>query len=238
MHLRQIVHVVLTIVLMLGISLSARSSFATKATTDKLSDSLKGLQTLPSVINSIAAPELQNPKWLQEQLAAKVASKQQVYYSVITRGIITADLTEFRSQANATLNSGQGWSRLGVSFQEVSSGGNFLLVLSEASQVPSFSSVCSTIYSCRVGSYVIINQDRWLAATTSWNEAGGSLRDYRHMVINHEIGHWLGHDHGTCSGAGQLAAVMQQQSISLGGCNFNPWPLDSELWSTQLGIYL
>jgi len=223
---------------MLGISLSARSSFATKATTDKLSDSLKGLQTLPSVINSIAAPELQNPKWLQEQLAAKVASKQQVYYSVITRGIITADLTEFRSQANATLNSGQGWSRLGVSFQEVSSGGNFLLVLSEASQVPSFSSVCSTIYSCRVGSYVIINQDRWLAATTSWNEAGGSLRDYRHMVINHEIGHWLGHDHGTCSGAGQLAAVMQQQSISLGGCNFNPWPLDSELWSTQLGIYL
>jgi len=53
-----------------------------------------------------------------------------------------------------------------------------------------------------------------------------------------EVGHWLGHDHKVCSGVGQLAAVMQQQSISLGGCNFNPWPLDSELWSTQLGIYL
>jgi hypothetical protein len=26
---------------------------------------------------------------------------------------------------------------------------------------------------------------------------------------------------------------MQQQSINL-GCSFNPWPLDSELWSTRL----
>lgn len=76
---------------------------------------------------------------------------------------------------------------------------------------------------------MIINEDRWLGATPAWNDAGGSLRDYRHMVINHETGHWLGFSHSYCGGPGQLAPVMQQQSISLQGCKFNPWPLTSEI---------
>ncbi|HEV7952290.1 MAG TPA: DUF3152 domain-containing protein, partial [Candidatus Saccharimonadales bacterium] len=121
-------------------------------------------------------------------------------------------------------------------FQEVASGGMFTLVMSEASQMTSFSPGCGVDYSCNAGRYVIINQDRWLGATDSWNQAGGSLRDYRHMVVNHETGHWLGHSHAQCGGAGQPAPVMQQQSISLQGCTFNPWPTAAELWSTQLGI--
>ena len=160
-----------------------------------------------------------------------------VAYSVETRGAITANVAEFKAQANETLNNGLGWARLGVKFTEIASGGDFTLVLSEASQVPSFNgSVCGSDYSCQVGRYVIINQDRWLGATAPWNAAGGSLRDYRHMVVNHETGHWLGHPHEYCSGAGNKAPVMQQQSISLQGCSFNPWPLSSELWSTRLGI--
>ena len=121
----------------------------------------------------------------------------------------------------------------------MASGGDFTLVLSEASQVPSFyPSICSSDWSCQVGHYVIINQNRWLYASGSWNQAGGSLRDYRNMVIDHETGHWLGHgdDNNDCGGAGQPAPVMQQQSIDLLGCSFNPWPLDSELWSSRLGI--
>ncbi len=160
-----------------------------------------------------------------------------VTYIVQTRGAITASLAEFKVQANETLNSSLGWARLGISFSEVASGGDFTLVLSEASQVPSFSpTVCGSDYSCNVGRYVIINQDRWLGATPAWNNGGGSLRDYRHMVINHETGHWLGHGHAFCSAAGSKAPVMQQQSINLQGCKFNPWPLESELWSTRLGL--
>jgi hypothetical protein len=210
-----------------------------------ITSQVQGLQDLPTALEAIKAPSLEDPGWLKEQNAAEVAARNAarsvpiskvVTYDVTSKGTITASMSEFRTQANATLNDTRGWARLGVSFQEVASGGTFTLVLSEASQMTTFSSGCGTEYSCRVGRNVIINQDRWLGATGSWNQAGGSLRDYRHMVVNHETGHWLGHDHAACGGAGQSAPVMQQQSINLQGCGFNPWPLASELWSTQLGI--
>ncbi|MDB5177781.1 MAG: rane protein [Candidatus Saccharibacteria bacterium] len=207
----------------------------------KVTVNLSELQTLSASVTAIKAPVIESPQWLKDQDAAAAAAATRplsgiVTYSVTTKGTITADFAEFRQQANATLNDARGWARLGIRFQEVASGGNFTLVLSEASQVPSFSSGCGAEYSCRAGRYVIINQDRWTGATPSWNNAGGSLRDYRHMVVNHETGHWLGHDHQSCGGAGQPAPVMQQQSIDLQGCGFNAWPLASELWSTQLGI--
>ncbi len=152
-------------------------------------------------------------------------------YSVETRGAITADLNEFMTQAAETYADARGWRGAGRAFSRVASGGDFTLVLSQASYVPLFSSACSSVYSCRVGRYVIINEDRWLNASDAWNSAGGSLRNYRHMVINHETGHWLGFGHSTCPSTGLPAPVMMQQSISLGGCVFNPWPTTSELAS-------
>jgi hypothetical protein len=200
---------------------------------------------LRAQIKAIKAPKLVQPTWLKKQLAAEKAAAAgahrsatavTVTYDVTTRGTITADFAQFKTLANQTLNDPRGWARLNVQFTEVASGGMFTLVLAQANQLPTFSSGCSADWSCTAGRYVIINQDRWEGTTTSWNNAGGSLRDYRHMVVNHETGHWLGHDHQYCSGAGQLAPIMQQQSIDLQGCKFNPWPLPSELWSSRLGI--
>ena len=96
--------------------------------------------------------------------------------------------------------------------------------------VPSFGYPCSSTYSCRVGRYVIINQDRWLHTTPVWKDSGLGRRNYRHLVVNHETGHWLGHRHAYCGGPGQLAPVMQQQSKGLQGCRANPWPLPRERW--------
>jgi hypothetical protein len=193
---------------------------------------------LSSILKNYPTPNVtppQSPIVIPTITVRKPATRT-VTYDVTTRGAITADLATFKSQAAATYADEKGWSRLGVVFKEVASGGQFTLVLSAADQVPTFGSPCDPQYSCRVGRYVIINQDRWMGATQPWNDAGGDLRNYRHMVVNHETGHWLGHDHGSCSGAGQAAAVMQQQSISLGGCKFNPWPLDKEITSSTLGI--
>jgi hypothetical protein len=174
---------------------------------------------------STTVPNVEKPSWYY---------KINFTYTVSTSGIVTSDFNEFATLANATLNDPRGWSQLGVQFKQVTSGGMFNLILSQADNLPLFSFGCSVYWSCSAGNSVIINDDRWASATTAWNNAGGSLRDYRHMVVNHEVGHWLGHGHSTCSGAGNLAAVMQQQSIDLQGCAFNPWPLPSELWSTRI----
>ena len=102
-------------------------------------------------------------------------------------------------------------------------------MLSQASLLPSFSRVCSSMYSCRVGRFVIINQERWKHASPAWNRARRSLRDYRHMVVNHETGHWLGKGHASCPRRGAPAPVMMQQSKGTDGCRFNPWPTLAEL---------
>ena len=185
------------------------------------------------LIAGATVPKLATPSWMSTVPVAPRVVK----YSVSTRGTITADLNEFKSVVNATLNDSRGWTRLGVSFSQVETGGDFTVFLSEASQMTSFSATgCDANYSCNVGSAVIINQDRWLGNAPSWSGAGGDLASYRQMVINHETGHWLGHGHRTCGGAGQPAPVMQQQSMDMQGCATNSWPLSNELYSPKLGI--
>ena len=161
--------------------------------------------------------------------------RKTVTYSVATRGHVSASLSTFKRLAQQTYDDPRGWRAMGVRFKRVSSGGDFTLVLSQASKVPSFSSACSSVYSCRVGRNVIINETRWQNATPVWDDENGSLRDYRHMVVNHETGHWFGRGHARCGGKGQLAPVMQQQSKGLGACRINPWPKRSELHAPRYG---
>ena len=155
-------------------------------------------------------------------------------YEVISWGTTTTDLESFASSAAATMADARGWAQAGMTFNRVADGGNFSLVLSDAATVGSLAG-CSSDWSCRVGRYVIINEDRWLGATTSWNNDGGSLRDYQHMVVNHELGHFLGLGHPiySCSSPSTPAPVMLQQSIDLRGCAHNPWPLLSEINALQ-----
>ena len=159
----------------------------------------------------------------------RVDVRRTVRYHVETRGRITTSLEQFKAQAQQTFEDPRGWRGAGIRFVPVAHGGAFTLVLAQASRVPSFSSQCSSMWSCRVGRFVIINQDRWKHASPAWNSAHLALRDYRHMVVNHETGHWLGLHHASCPGPGRLAPVMQQQSKGLQGCRFNPFPTIHEL---------
>lgn len=202
---------------------------------------LAELHVLSSELQSLGAPVAETPSWYRQSSSGaavrRTAPNQRVVtYTISTKGATSSNLQEFSRQVAETLNDRRGWSQLGVSFQEVSSGGQFDLILSQAELLPTFSAGCSADWSCRVGKAVIVNDARWRGATDAWNASGGSMRDYRHMVVNHEVGHWLGHGHRNCVQAGAPAAVMQQQSIDLQGCVFNPWPLADELWSTTLGV--
>lgn len=215
---------------------SQNSRECTKETV--LCDLLPAKEGAIPTLGKISAPEVATPGWLQaHEQAERRRNAVTVTYTVETRGNVSTSIEDFAAQAAETFADERGWSRMGVKFERVQQGGQFVLVLSEASQMTSFSATgCDTMYSCRVGQYVIINEDRWLGATDAWNSQGGSLRDYRHMVVNHETGHWLGHGHYSCPGSGQPAPVMQQQSIDRQGCAFNPWPVDFELTSSQLGV--
>ena len=158
----------------------------------------------------------------------RVPVRRRVTYDVTTRGRITTSLATFKRLAQETYADARGWRAAGIALRQVGRGGDFTLVLAEASTLPSFGAECSTYWSCRVGRFVVINQDRWKFASPAWNQARAGLRNYRHLVVNHETGHWLGHGHAGCPGPGQPAPVMMQQSKGLDGCRFNPWPTAAE----------
>lgn len=162
---------------------------------------------------------------VERQIAIKTFT-----YCTSAKGVDTAQLTGLRSTLHSVFSNSRGWSLDGlIEFKEVPSGCNFTVWLSAASLMPTFGAICDSMWSCRAGPNVVINFDRWQNASPAWNASKGTLIEYRHMVINHETGHWLGFGHSNCAGAGQPAPVMQQQSIDLQGCVFNAWPTPGEL---------
>jgi hypothetical protein len=75
--------------------------------------------------------------------------------------------------------------------------------------------------SCRNGNRVVLNIDRWIRKVPRYR---APLRTYRQYMVNHEVGHLLGHGHELCPGQGRAAPVMLQQTYGLHGCVANPWP--------------
>jgi hypothetical protein len=75
--------------------------------------------------------------------------------------------------------------------------------------------------SCRYADRAVINLARWATAVPDYQ---GDIATYRLYVINHEVGHVLGNGHRSCPGTGEVAPVMQQQTLGLEGCVKNAWP--------------
>jgi hypothetical protein len=73
--------------------------------------------------------------------------------------------------------------------------------------------------SCRVEDRVVLNAKRWMYAIPAYD-----VNLYRSYLVNHEVGHALGHGHSTCTKPKTPAPVMMQQTKGLAGCLPNAWP--------------
>ena len=76
-------------------------------------------------------------------------------------------------------------------------------------------------YSCGMHGAAVLNVRRWREGASAWE---GDLRGYRRYLVNHEVGHVLGHGHAGCPAPGALAPVMMQQTKGVGACRPNGWP--------------
>ena len=124
------------------------------------------------------------------------------------------------------LNDERGWpTAQNTSFQPVADPASADFTLNIATP-PSADALCSPLdtggmWSCRNGDNVVINSDRWNWGAVTYPD----VDSYRTYVTNHEVGHFLGHEHEFCAGAGLKAPLMAQQSHDLaGGCVYNAGP--------------
>lgn len=150
-------------------------------------------------------------------------------YTVEVEGGLAGDPASFAAAVQRVLSDPRGWGGGGrLSFQRVSSGPvSFRVVLASPATTDRLCRPLRTggIFSCYMGGRVVLNAMRWMAGADAY---AGDLASYRIYMVNHEVGHALGHGHSYTCGAGGLAHVMIQQTKGLRGCRRNPWPLADE----------
>lgn len=166
---------------------------------------------------------------------------QRLAYHVAVEDDIELDVDEFADEVDRILGEeDRGWTAGGdwrLRRADPEDPADFTIFLSSPVTTASqCSSPSPAYYSCRSGDNVIINAERWIDAVDFWPEDRVVYREY---LINHEVGHRLGHGHVVCPGEGEPSPVMAQQTVELRGCEPNGWPyLDGEFVDGPDGEYL
>jgi len=145
-------------------------------------------------------------------------------YRLEIEGGLPLDGAAVAAQVQRTLTDPRGWQPIEhVAFVRTPGPASFELILASPAMVDRLCYPLDTVgqLSCRNGNRVILNAKRWVDAVPWYR---GHLDDYRAYLVNHEVGHRLGHGHEGCPAPGAPAPVMVQQSKSLYGCAPNSWP--------------
>ena len=166
-----------------------------------------------------------------------------VFINVSVDNDVNFDETMFLTEVKKILMDERGWSSKGYNFVFVSksvfesvmvNGKKSLKFKLRLSHNKTIADECEFDENEKLSCYnptvnppnVLINYFRWMNGS---KHSKLSLKGYRIYVINHEVGHALGRGHITkCMSDIQYVPVMMQQTISIGKCKANPWPLENE----------
>ncbi|MFE6973569.1 DUF3152 domain-containing protein [Streptomyces sp. NPDC057682] len=166
---------------------------------------------------------------------AKAPGKGTVHrYRIDVEKGLGLDAALFADAVQKTLNDDRSWAHDGaMTFERISTGDpDFVITLASPGTTADWcrkSGLDTTEdnVSCDSAATerVMINAYRWAQGSSTFGP--DKLFAYRQMLINHEVGHRLGHNHVSCRTPGTLAPVMQQQTKSLDidgiECRPNPW---------------
>ncbi|WP_374005137.1 DUF3152 domain-containing protein [Streptomyces ipomoeae] len=161
--------------------------------------------------------------------SAKVGKGTALRYRVEVEKGLSLSASDVAEEVEGILRDPRGWTADGTSaFQRVSSGATDFVV--KVATPGTVDDICGEFgldtrgdYNCNVGENVMVNLERWELATPVYAD---DVKAYRALIINHEVGHFLGHGHVTCPGEGKPAPAMMQQIKGMKGCVPNVWPYD------------
>lgn len=190
------------------------------------------LASAPSpVANATPAPSTPSTPTSTPSALATGPATGVVRYTVEVEGGLGADTGELASIVSAVLTDPRGWQATdGVRFVNVSPAeaakGAAVDVRVSLASPDTTDRLCAPLetrgeVSCHNGGRAVLNLRRWLLGVEAY---GSDLAAYRTYLVNHEVGHALGHGHVVCPGAGKDAPVMMQQTYGLDGCVAWPWP--------------
>ncbi|MFI5797704.1 DUF3152 domain-containing protein [Streptomyces sp. NPDC051677] len=163
--------------------------------------------------------------------SAKVGKGTALRYRVDIENGIDLSAADVARQVEQILADRRGWTADGHSaFRRVSVGAvDFVVRVATPGTVDK---ICGQYgletggeVNCNVDDNVMVNLKRWLLATPVYAK---DVTAYRALIINHEVGHFLHHNHVGCPGPGRPAPAMMQQIKGMNGCVPNVWPYDGQ----------
>ncbi|GGT06405.1 MULTISPECIES: DUF3152 domain-containing protein [Streptomyces] len=167
-------------------------------------------------------------------VAAAPGKGDVVRYRVDVETGLGLDAQLFAEAVHRTLNDDRSWAHGGrKTFERVPGGSaDFVITLASPGTTGVWcakSGLDTTIENVSCDSAntdrVMINAYRWAQGSPTYGAE--QMFAYRQMLINHEVGHRLGHGHVNCQTPGAPAPIMQQQtkSLEINGvrCKPNPW---------------